>query len=140
MKLAPDVRKSNNNKQTRFKEKKRERDKLVMQEGNDKITDLMIDRLIYRRMYESDRAWKTVAAVRKGLKDINYNKEQMAVLRDNIQMHYIGMGRAEAQTNWSENRNQKRIPQLTDRLIDIIKMFKNVPVPDDPNKTMSQIK
>ena len=54
--LAPSVRKSNNNKQTRFKEKKHERDKLVMQEGNDKMTDLMIDRLIYRRMYESDRA------------------------------------------------------------------------------------
>ena len=67
VKLAPDVRKSNNNKQTRFEEKKRERDKLVMQEGNDKMTDLMINRMIYRRMYESDRAWKTVAAVRKGL-------------------------------------------------------------------------
>ena len=48
-----------------------------MQEGNDKMTDLMIDRLIYRRMYESDRAWKTVAAVRKGLKYLKYNKDNM---------------------------------------------------------------
>ena len=88
VKLAPAVRKSNNNKQTRFEEKKRKRYKLVMQEGNDKMTDLMIDRLIYRRMYESDRAWKTVAAVRKGLKDLKYNKDKMAGLRDNIQMHY----------------------------------------------------
>ena len=64
----------------------------------------------------------------------------MAGLRYNIQMHYLGMGRAEAQTNWSDNRKQKTIPQLTDRLIEIIKMFKNVPVPDDPNTTMPQRK
>ena len=56
VKLAPAVRKSSNNRQTRFKENKRERDKLVMQEGNDKMTDLMINRLISQRMYESDRA------------------------------------------------------------------------------------
>ena len=47
VKLSPAVRKSNNNKQTRFEEKKHNRDNLVMQEGNDKMTDLMIDRLIY---------------------------------------------------------------------------------------------
>ena len=45
--LAQAVNKSNNNKQTRFEVKKRERDELVMQEGNDKMTNLMIDRLIY---------------------------------------------------------------------------------------------
>ena len=138
VKLAPDVRKSNNNKQTRFKEKKRERYKLVMQEGNNKMTDLIIDLLIYRRMYESDWAWKTVVVVRKGVKDLKYNKDKIAGLRDNIKMHYLGMGRSDAQKNWSENCNQKTIPQLTDRLIEIIKMFKNVPVPDDPNTTMPQ--
>ena len=47
VKLSPSVRNSKNNKQTCFKEKKRERDKMVMQEGNDKMTNLMIDRLIY---------------------------------------------------------------------------------------------
>ena len=76
--------------------------------------------------------------MRKGLKDLKYNKDKMAGLRDNIQMHYLGMGRADAQTNWSENRNQKTISHLTDRLIEIIKMFKNVLVPDDPNTTMPQ--
>ena len=47
VKSAQAVRNSNNNKQTRFKENKSERDNLVMQEGNDKITNLMINRLIY---------------------------------------------------------------------------------------------
>ena len=102
------------------------------------MTDLMIDWLIYRRMYESDGAWKTVAAVRNGVKDLKYNKEKMPGLRGNIQMHYLGMGRADAQKNWSKNRKQKTIPQLTDRLIEIINMFKNVPIPDDPNMTMPQ--
>ena len=78
--------------------------------------------------------------MRKGVKDLKYNKDKMAGLRDNIQMHYLGMEKAGAQTNWSENRKQKTIPQLTDRLIEIIKMFKNVPVPDDPNTTMTQRK
>ena len=109
-----------------------------MQEGNYKMTDLMINQLIYQMMYESDRAWKTVTAMRKGLKDRKYNKNKIADLRDNIQMHYLGMGRAGDQTNWSDNRKQERIPQLTERLIEIIKMFKNVPVPDDPNTTMPQ--
>ena len=132
VKLAPAIRNSNNNKQTRFEENKREREKLVMQEGNDKMTDLMIDRMIYRWMYESDGAWKTVAAVRKGVEDLKYNKYKMAGLRDNIQMDYLGMGRADAQTNWSENCKQKTIPQLTDRLIEIIKMFKECSSPRCP--------
>ena len=72
-----------------------------MQEGNDKMINLMINRMIYWRMYELDRSWKTVAAVRKGLKDLKYNKDKIAGLRENIQMHYLGMGRADAQTNWS---------------------------------------
>ena len=50
------------------------------------------------------------------------------------------MGRSDAQKNWSENCNQKTIPQLTDMLIEMIKMFKNVPVPEDPNTTMPQRK
>ena len=91
-------------------------------------------------MYESDRAWKTVAAVRKGLKDLKYNKDKMAGLRDNIQMNYLYIGRDDAQTNLSENFKHKMIPQLTDRLIEIIKMFNNFPVPDDTNTTMPQRK
>ena len=53
-------------------------------------------------------------------------------------MNYLCMGRADAQTNWSENRKQKRIHQLTGSLIEIIKMFNIVPVPDNPNTTMPQ--
>ena len=102
------------------------------------MTDRMIDGLIYQQMYESDKAWKTVAAVRKGVKDLKYNNEKMGGLRYNIQMHYLVMRRADAHKNWSENHMQKTIPQFTNRLIEIIKIFKNVTVPDDPNTTMPQ--
>ena len=43
LKLAPAVRKSNSEKIERFEKKKRERDKLVIEEGQAKMTDLMID-------------------------------------------------------------------------------------------------
>ena len=56
LKLASAVRKSNSDKQERFERKKRERDKVLMEEGRAKMTDLMIDRLIYRRMWDSERA------------------------------------------------------------------------------------
>ena len=60
LKLAPAVRKSNSEKIERFEKKKRERGELVMEEGQAKMTDLMIDRLIYRRMWDPERAWKTL--------------------------------------------------------------------------------
>ena len=50
MTLAPAVRKSNSNKIECFENKKRASDKLVMEEGRAKMTDLVIDLLIYRRI------------------------------------------------------------------------------------------
>ena len=43
LKLVPAVRKSNSNKKERFKKMKRARDKVVMEEGQAKMTDLMLD-------------------------------------------------------------------------------------------------
>ena len=45
LKLAPTVRKSNSEKIEWFEKKKREREKLVTEEGRTKMSDLMIDRL-----------------------------------------------------------------------------------------------
>ena len=71
LKLAPAVIKSNSDKQERFERKKRERDKVLMEEGRAAMTDLMIDRLIYRRTWDSERAWKTIGEVKRGLKPPN---------------------------------------------------------------------
>ena len=53
LKLAPAVRKSNSDEIEPLEKKKRARDKLVTEEGRAKMTDLMIDRLIYNRMWDS---------------------------------------------------------------------------------------
>ena len=73
-----------------------------MEEGQSKMTDLMIDLLIYRRMWDSERVWKTPAEVKKGLKEFEFKKDKIAALQDNIQIHYLGMGREDTQTNWSK--------------------------------------
>ena len=140
LKLAPAVRKSNSEKIERFEKKERERDKLVIEEGQAKMTDLMIDRLIYRRMWDSEREWKTPAEVKKELKEIEFKKDKIAALQDNIQMHYLGMGREDAQTNWSKGGAPLSVPQLTARLIEILKMYKGKPVPDAPETTMPRRK
>ena len=77
LKLAPALRKPNSDKIERFEKKKRERDKLVMEEGWAKMTDLMIDRLIYRIMWDSERARKTQPEVKKGLKEIEFKKDKI---------------------------------------------------------------
>ena len=90
----------NSDKQERFELQKRSRDKVVMEEGREAMTDKMIDRLIYRRMWDSDRAWKTAEAVWDGVKSLKFKYEKVAARQDNIQMHYLGMRRDDAQTNW----------------------------------------
>ena len=119
LKLAPAVRKSNSDKQERFEEKKRARDKILMEEGRAKMTDLMIDRLIYRRMWDSERAWKTIGEIKRGLKTIKYKGDKIDALKDTIQMHYLGMGRDKAKTNWSKASKALSVDQLTVRLIEI---------------------
>ena len=131
LKLAPAVRKSNSEKIERFEKKKRERDKLVMEEGKAKMTDLMIDRLIYRRMWDSERAWKTQAEVKKGLKEIEFKKDKISALQDNIQMHYLGMGREDAQTNFSKGGAPLSVPQLTATSIETLKIYKGKTVSDN---------
>ena len=140
LKLAPAVRKSNSDKQERFEKKKRARDKVLMEEGRAKMTDLMIDRLIYRRMWDSERAWKTIGEVKRGLKTIKFKGDKIDALKDNIQMHYLGMGRDDAQTNWSKASKPLSVDQLTARLSEILKMYRGKPVPDEPKTTMQERK
>ena len=140
LKLAPAVRKSNSDKQERFAEKKRARDKILMEEGRAKMTDLMIDRLIYRRMWDSERAWKTIGEIKRGLKPIKFKGDKIDALKDHIQMHYLGMGRDKAQTNWSKASKPLSVDQLTARLIEILKMYRGKPVPGEPNTIMQEQK
>ena len=62
-------------------------------------------------------------------------KEKESGLKDNIQMHYKGLGRVEAKTTWSKNGKKKTIPELQDSFIEIIKLTKQWHVPDEPPTT-----
>ena len=123
LKLAPADRKSDSGKQERSEKKKWAKNKLIMEEGRAKLTDLMIDRLIYRRMWNSERVWKTPAEVKRGLKTIRFKKDKIAALQENIQMHYLGMGREEARANWSKGGVPLSVLQLKASLIEILNMY-----------------
>ena len=73
-------------------------------------------------------------------KTIKYKKHQIEALQDNIQMHYLGMGREKAQTFWSKGSKPLSVAQLTKRLIEILNMYKGQKVPDEPETTMQKCK
>ena len=83
-------------------------------------------------MWDSDRSWKKAGEFKKEVRALKLKKENESVLKDNIQMHYNGLGRLEAKTKWSKNGNKKTIPKLQDRFIDIIKLTKKWHVLDEP--------
>ena len=83
-------------------------------------------------MWDSERVWKTPAEVKKGLKEIEFKKDKIAALQDKMQMHYLGMGREETQTNWLKGGVPLSVPQLVARLIEILKMYEGKPVSDKP--------
>ena len=69
-----------------------------------------------------------------------FKKDKVAAFQDNIQMHYLGMEREDVQTNWSKGGAPLSVPQLTARLIEILNMYKEKPVPDKPETTMPRQK
>ena len=64
----------------------------MKQKGLKKATDKYIDCLVYHKTYNSDRCWNTATEVRNGLKKLQYKKDKLAVLKDNIQMRFLGFG------------------------------------------------
>ena len=100
VKRAPAVRNTNSDKQELFELQKGSRDKVVMEVGREAMTDKMIDHLIYHRIWDSNRAWKTAKAVRNRVNALMFKYEKVGALQDNIQMQNLGMNRDDAPTNW----------------------------------------
>ena len=86
-------------------------------------------------MWESDRRRKTAGEVKKEVRDLKLNREKESGLRENIQMHYKGLGRVEANTTCYKNGKNKTNPYLQDLLIEIIKLTKQWHVLDEPPTT-----
>ena len=73
-------------------------------------------------MEDSSRSQERATYVKQSNSRIK--KDKIEALRDNTQIHYLGIGRYETQTYWSKGGTLLSVPQLTARLIEILKMFK----------------
>ena len=78
---------------------------------------------------------RQLGGVKKGVRGLRLKKDKDAGLRDNIPMHYKGLGQVKAKITWSKDRKEDTIPELQQRLIEIIKLMKGWPVPDEPPTT-----
>ena len=60
------------------------------------------------------------------MKSLKLKKDKEAALRDNINMRFKGLGFKEAHTTWSKNGKKKTLPQLQARLIEVLKIKKDI--------------
>ena len=61
-------------------------------------------------MWDYDRHWKTSDEVKKEVRDMNLKKDKESGIKDNIKMHYKGLGQMEDKTTESKNGKKKTIP------------------------------
>ena len=67
-------------------------DELTREKVFEHSEDEFIEALIYHRMWSYAACWKTIGAVIEGLKKLKYKKVKLGVLKDNIQIRYLGLG------------------------------------------------
>ena len=61
-------------------------------------------------MWYSDRQWKTSREVKKDVRALKLKKEKESGLKDNIQVHYKGLGQVETKTTQYKHEKKKSIP------------------------------
>ena len=71
---------------------KQKKDNMVKRKRLEKATYKFIPCLIYRQMWNSDRRWKTSGEVNEEVIDLKLNNKKESGLKENIQMHYKGLG------------------------------------------------
>ena len=73
-------------------------------------------------MWDSEAFWKTITNVTKGLRRIKTKSGNIASLKDNIRIHWKGLGWEEWETRWIVLGNGLTIPELANRLKKLIRM------------------
>ena len=99
---------------------------LTREKGLEHSEDEFIEAFIYHRMWSSDSFWNTISAVTEGLKKLKYKKYKLGVLKDNIQIRYLGLGQDKCKIQWSKGGVTLSIVDLTNRLKGIMRLKKNV--------------
>ena len=138
MEMAPATHDNDNRELDRQREAKKAKEELIKAEGLEKASNQYIECLVYHKLWDSDRCWKTAAEVRKGVKDLRFKKDKEQALKDNIQIRFKGFGWDDARTTWSKDGKKKSIAVLQSRLIEIITKTKKWNVPDKPPSRVPQ--
>ena len=120
MEDAPQTRIKNNNNLSRARKWKLQKEEAEKDKGNKDAEDEFIECMIYHRMWDSEACWKTVAEVTAGLRDINTKGEKVAALKDNIRIRWKGLGWIECETRWTVDGQKLIIPDLENRLKELI--------------------
>ena len=142
MEDAPATRKSNVASVEAQRAMKAQKEELKKQKELANASDDYIESLIYHLMWNSEACMKTLNDVNSCLKNLNYKKDKLQALKDNIQIRYKGFGWEEWKTNWSSGGVQLSVPELTKVLKSHMKEEKKRKrqVPDKPKVPIPQRK
>lgn len=84
-------------------------------------SDDYIEALIFLQLCDADAACKTITNVRRHLSFLQYKKDKLQMLKDNIQRRVLVMGWTQFKTQYSKDKIQKMDEELTERLVEIFK-------------------
>ena len=87
-------------------------------------------RMYYWMWYNSEQCWKTEEDVTLGLAMLTYKKDMEKALRENILIRYDGFGWKDCRTLWTRDGKKKKVEELAARLVEIIQMTSDRPIPD----------
>ena len=122
MEDAPENHQSNNNDMNRQRNMRQMKAELARDKVFKHAGDEFIEAFVYHRMWSSAACWKTIGAVIEGLKKLQYKKDKLGVLKDNIKIRYLGLGWDECKTQWSKVGVTLSIVDLTNRLKDLMRL------------------
>ena len=142
MEDAPATRQSNVASIDAQRAMKRKKEELKKQNELENASDDYIEALIYHSMWDSEACMKTPNDVTSVLKNLNYKKDKLQALKDNIQIRYRGFGWDEWKTRWSHASKSLSVPELTKVLKDLMKEEKKKkrPIPEKPKVPIPQRK
>ena len=106
----------------RSREWRAQKEKLAKEKGLEDAEDEFIECIIYHRMWDSEACWKTVTDVTTGLRRIKTKGVKIASLKDNIRIRWKGLGWEECETRWTVLGHELTIPELANRLKELIIM------------------
>lgn len=130
MESAPATRRTNNDALERLREVKQRKEEIAKEKETTKSSHHFIRCLTYHSKWNTDQCWKTAEDVKLGLMMMTYIKDKEEALKENINIHYLGLGWNDCHTTWSKDGKKKSVDVLTSRLIENIDMTSSRCVPD----------